>query len=183
MDNGCSKHMTGDIKNFVSLKTLQGGGVSFSDGKKGYILGVGKVGKSLEESIDNVYHVGGLKYSLLSVSQICDKGNEVMFTSEKCTVVNLTTKKLILTAQRCKNMYVANLETSHGDDLTFLSAQNENADMWNWKLGLVSSSLLNKLISKDLVRGLPNLKFVKTKYVKLVSKENKSDHPSSQRSK
>ncbi|XP_069143285.1 uncharacterized protein [Solanum lycopersicum] len=66
MDNGCSKHMTGDIKNFVSLKTLQGGGVSFSDGKKGYILGVGKVGKSLEESIDNVYHVGGLKYSLLS---------------------------------------------------------------------------------------------------------------------
>ncbi|XP_015054796.1 uncharacterized protein LOC107001157 [Solanum pennellii] len=61
MDNGCSKHMTGDIKNFLSLKTLQGGGDSFCDGKKGYILGVGKVGKSLGESIDNVYHVGGLK--------------------------------------------------------------------------------------------------------------------------
>ena len=74
--------MTGDVKNFLSLKTLQGGGVSFGDGKKGYILGVGKVGKSLEESIDNVYHVGGLKYSLLSVSQICDKGYEARFTSE-----------------------------------------------------------------------------------------------------
>ena len=97
------------------------------------------------------------------MSQICDKGNEVMFTSEKCTVVNLTTKKLILTAQRCKNMYVANLETSHGDDLTFLSAQNENADMWNWKLGLVSSSLLNKLVSKDLVLGLPKLQFCESK--------------------
>ena len=70
-------------KNFLSLKALQGGGVSFGDAKKGYILGVGKVGKSLEESIDNVHHVSGLKYSLLSVSQICDKGNEVMFTSEK----------------------------------------------------------------------------------------------------
>ena len=32
--------MTGDIKNFLSLKELQGGGVSFGDGKKGYILGV-----------------------------------------------------------------------------------------------------------------------------------------------
>ena len=40
MDSGCSKHMTGDIKNFLSLKTLQEAGVSFGDGKKGYILGV-----------------------------------------------------------------------------------------------------------------------------------------------
>ncbi|XP_015060407.1 uncharacterized protein LOC107006348 [Solanum pennellii] len=159
MDNGCSKHMTGDIKNFLSLKTLQGGGVSFGDGKKGYILGVGRVGKSLEESIYNVYHVDGLKYSLLGVSQICDKGREVKFTSEKCTVVSLTTKKVILIAFRSKNMYVANLETSHGDDLTCLSAQNENADLWHRRLGHVSSSLLNKLISKDLVRDLPKLKF------------------------
>ena len=97
MDSGCSKHMAGDVKNFLSLKTLQGGGVYFGDGKKGYILGVGKVGRSLEDSIDNVYNVDGLKYSLLSVSQICDKGNEVKFTSEKCTVVSLTTKKVILT--------------------------------------------------------------------------------------
>ena len=85
--------MTGDVKNFLSLKTIHGGGVSFGDGKKRYILGVGKVRKSLEDSIDNMYHVDGLKYSLLSVSQICDTGNEVKFTSEKCTVVNLTTKK------------------------------------------------------------------------------------------
>ena len=74
------------------------------------------MGKSLEDSIDNVYHAYGLKYNHLSVSQICDKGNEVRFTSEKCTVVSLTRKKVILTAFRSKNIYVANLETSHGDD-------------------------------------------------------------------
>ena len=74
--------MTGDVKNFLLLKTLQGRGVSFGDGKKGYILGVDKVGKSLEDSIDNVYHVDRLKYRLLSVSQICDKGNEVKYTSK-----------------------------------------------------------------------------------------------------
>ena len=60
-------------------------------------------------------------------------------------------------------MYVANLETSHGDDMTCLSTQNENADLWHRRLGHVSSSLLNKLISKDLVRGLPKLKFCKNK--------------------
>nr|XP_010321244.1 uncharacterized protein LOC104647513 [Solanum lycopersicum] len=63
MDSRCSKHMIVDIKNFLSVKALQGGGVSFGDGKKGYVLGVSKVGKSLGESIDNVYHVNGLKYS------------------------------------------------------------------------------------------------------------------------
>ena len=126
-------------------------------------MGVGKVGRSLEDSIDNVYHVDGLKYSLLSVSQIFDRGNEVKFTSEKCTVVSLTTNKVILTAHRSKNMYMANLEISHGDDLTCLSAQNENADLWHRRLGHVSSSLLNKLISKDLVRGLPKMKFAENK--------------------
>ena len=105
------------------------------------------------ESIDNVYHVSGLKY----------KGNEVKFTSEECTVVNITTKKVILTAQRCKNMYVENLETSRGDDLTCLSSQNENIDVWHQRLGHVSSSLLNKLISKDLILGLPKLKFCESK--------------------
>ncbi|XP_070047414.1 GRIP domain-containing protein RUD3-like [Nicotiana tomentosiformis] len=76
MDNGCSKHMTGNTVDFLSLKALQGGSVSFGNGKKGYILGVGRIGKSLFHSIKNVNYVNGLKYSLLSVSQICDKGNK-----------------------------------------------------------------------------------------------------------
>ena len=121
------------------------------------------MGKSLGQSIINVYHVSGLKYSLLSVSQICDKVNEVNFRSEKYIVVKLTTKKVILAAHKSKNMYVANLETSHGDDLTCLSSQNENADVWHQRLGHVSSSLLNKLISKDLILGLPKLKFCESK--------------------
>ena len=43
--------MTGSIENFLSLKALQRGRVSFGYGKKGYILGVGKVRKSLGESM------------------------------------------------------------------------------------------------------------------------------------
>nr|XP_025883705.1 uncharacterized protein LOC112940164 [Solanum lycopersicum] len=97
------------------------------------------------------------------LSNATNQRNEVKFTSEKCTVVSLTTNKVILTAHRSKNMYVENLEISHGDDLTCLSAQNENVDLWHRRLGHVSSSLLNKLISKDLVRGLPKMKFAENK--------------------
>ena len=84
-------------------------------------------------------------------------GNEVKFTSEKCTSVNLTKKKVILTSYRSKKMYVAILETSHRDYLTCRSAQNEIVDLWHRRLGHVSSSLLNKLISKDLALGLQKL--------------------------
>ncbi|XP_070029674.1 uncharacterized protein [Nicotiana sylvestris] len=99
MDSGCSKHMTGNTTDFLSLKALQGGSVSFGNGKKGYILGDGKVGKSLTHSIENVYYVNGLKYSLLSVSQICSKGNKVEFLSKICTITDLVTGEIVLVAK------------------------------------------------------------------------------------
>ena len=76
LDSGCSRHMTGDDKsNFLSLSAFEGGSVAFGNGKSGKIIGVGKIGNSLSHSIENVYYVKGLNYNLLSVSQLCDKGN------------------------------------------------------------------------------------------------------------
>ncbi|XP_055814469.1 uncharacterized protein LOC129884146 [Solanum dulcamara] len=120
---------TGRTENFLSLKVLQGGSVSFGNGKQSYILGIGRIEKSLEHSIEDVYYVNGLKYNLLSVSQICDKGKEVKFLSEKCLVTNLSTNKVILTARRCKNMYVADLSSTQSDNLTCLKVQDENNDL------------------------------------------------------
>ncbi|XP_070034279.1 uncharacterized protein [Nicotiana tomentosiformis] len=111
MDSGCSKHMTGNTMDFLSLKSLQGWNVSFGNGKKGCILGVGKIGKSLSHSIENVYYVNSLKYSFLSVSQIYDKGNKVEFLSKICTVTNLVTGEVVLVAKRYKNIYVADFES------------------------------------------------------------------------
>ncbi|XP_019246379.1 PREDICTED: uncharacterized protein LOC109226028 [Nicotiana attenuata] len=159
MDSGCSKHKTGSTDDFLSLKALQGGSVSFENGKKGYILGVGRIGKSLTHSIENVYYVNGLKYGLLSVSQICDKGNKVEFVSKICTVTNLVTGDVILMAKRFKNIYVADFESLHNRDLTCLSAMDDDAELWHRRLGHASFTLLNKLVRKDLVRGLPKSSF------------------------
>jgi len=83
--------------------------VSFGDGKKGFIFCVGKIGISEEHSIDNVYYVNGLKYNLLSLSQICDKGNKVRFVSDQYIVTNLVFNRVILTAIRVK---ICMLQTS-----------------------------------------------------------------------
>ena len=52
MDSGCSKHMTENTKNILSLKALHGGDFSFGKKRIRYILGIGKFGKSLEDSIE-----------------------------------------------------------------------------------------------------------------------------------
>ncbi|XP_070057773.1 uncharacterized mitochondrial protein AtMg00300-like [Nicotiana tomentosiformis] len=142
-----------------ALKALQGGNVSFGNGKKGYILGVGKVGKSLSHSIENVYYVNGLKYSLLSVSQIYDKGNKVEFLSEVCTVTNLVTGEVVLVAKRYMNICVADFVSLQSSDMRCLKAVDDDAELWHRRLGHASFFFLNKLIQKGLVCGLQNSKF------------------------
>ncbi|XP_070042464.1 uncharacterized protein [Nicotiana tomentosiformis] len=159
MDSSCSKHVTGSIDDFLSLKALQGGSVSFGNGKKGYILGVGRIGKSLTHSIENVYYVNDLKYSLLSVSQICEKVNKVEFVSKVYTITNRVTREVVLVAKRYKNIYVADFESLQNGDLTCLSVVDDDAELWHRILGYASFTLLNKLVKKDLVRGLPKSSF------------------------
>ena len=48
--------------------------MTYGDNNKGKILGVGKIGTNPFISIENVLLVDGLIHSLLSVSQLCDKG-------------------------------------------------------------------------------------------------------------
>ena len=82
--------MTGDKRSFLSLKNIKGGNVAFGKGKSGEIQGIGKVGSMDTHAIENVYYVNGLQHNLLSVSQICDKGNNVLFTEKECRVTNLS---------------------------------------------------------------------------------------------
>ncbi|XP_075106969.1 uncharacterized protein LOC142179962 [Nicotiana tabacum] len=98
-------------------------------------------------------------YNLLSVSQIRDKGNKVEFVSKICTVTNLVIGEVVLVAKRYKNIYVADFESLQSGDLSCLSDVDDDAELWHRRLGHASFSLLNKLVKKDLVRGLPKSSF------------------------
>nr|ABH08430.1 putative integrase [Beta vulgaris] len=146
LDSGCSKHMTGDKTKFLSLTTYEGGSVTFGDNKKGNIVAMGKV-------------VEGLKHNLLSISQFCDKGNTVKFDKEKCLIINIKTKKVILEGTRKGNTYIVDLDLVPQINLTCLSVIEDDSLLWHKRLGHASFSLLEKLRSKDLVLGLPSIKF------------------------
>ena len=69
--------MTEDKSMFTSLSSKDDGYVTFGDNSKGKIIGIGNVGKEPSPIIENVLLVNGLKYNLLSISQLCDKKNRV----------------------------------------------------------------------------------------------------------
>ena len=78
--------MIGDLTKFTSLKLKAEGHVTYGDNNRGRILGRGTVGTRNSTIIENVLYVEGLKHSLLSISQLCDKGYKVNFESKGCTI-------------------------------------------------------------------------------------------------
>ena len=104
IDSGCTRHMCGDKSQFISLTMKRGGGVTIGDSKSLPILGKGKVGNGTT-FINNVRYVKGLKYNLLSVSQLHDDGHKVDFYKDKCIITD-GTNKVPLVARREGNIYI-----------------------------------------------------------------------------
>lgn len=71
------------------------------------ITRIENIEKSHSHAIENIYHVKALTHNLLSVWRICDKGNQVVFTSDECTLTRSKTKNLVLRGKRHKNVYTA----------------------------------------------------------------------------
>ncbi|XP_070014264.1 uncharacterized protein [Nicotiana sylvestris] len=86
-------------------------------------------------------------------------GNKVEFLSKICIVIDLVTGEVVLVAKRYTNIYVADFKSLQSGDLSCLKAVDDDAELWHRRLGHTSFSLLNKLIQKDLVHGLPMSKF------------------------
>ena len=70
--------------------------MAFGNDKSGTMVDVCKIGKLYSHSIDNVYFLDGLEHNLLSVSQLCDRGNHVEFSSDQCLVTNVKSGDVVL---------------------------------------------------------------------------------------
>ena len=95
LDSGCSRHMTGDESLFQELDRKKSGNVSFGDNSKGIIRGIDTIGNNSHTQIKNVLLVENLKFNLLSISQLCDKGFRVCFEANVCHVINSSTNQII----------------------------------------------------------------------------------------
>ena len=129
IDSGCSKHMTGDVSKFTTISPKKRGHVTYGDNNNGKIIGFGKIGMSSSTPIENVLLEEGLKRSLLSVSQLCDRGYKVSFDSEKCVINHEHDKNIEHIGFRENNVYMIDLKEKSENDRCFLS---KDSDPWLW---------------------------------------------------
>ena len=85
--------MTGDESKFAFLTKKNGGYVTFEDNAKERIIGQGNIGNDTFSLIESVLLVDDLKHSLLSISQLCDKGFKVIFEAFHCIIKDSQNKK------------------------------------------------------------------------------------------
>ena len=154
LDNGCSRHMTGNPDMLNDIIYKYGGLVNFGDNSKGYVIGIGNVSNSKTSTISNVLLVKNLKHNLLSISQLCDKGCKIKFEKDKCHIED-NNSNIIFEGIRKKNIYILSMKISN-DNLCHLA---NTSDPWIWhkRFGHLNFKLLSRLSKHDLVRGHPKL--------------------------
>ncbi|GJS43042.1 putative ribonuclease H-like domain-containing protein [Tanacetum coccineum] len=139
-----------------------GGFVSFCDGKR-RISGKGKI-KTGSFDFHDVYFCKELKYNMFSVSQICDKKNNVLFTNIECLVLSsnfklLDESQVLLRALRKDNIYSVDLKSvvpTGGLTCLIAKATVDESNTWHMRLGRINFKTMNKLVKGNLVKGLPS---------------------------
>ena len=84
LDSGCLRYMIVDKSQFITLEAKNRRMITFGDNNKKKIIGIGNIGITLSTCIENMLLVDGLKYNLLSISQLCDKDYKIVFKSSMC---------------------------------------------------------------------------------------------------
>ena len=149
--------MTGVKKFLVDIKPHNTGYVTFGDGSKGEIKSVGKVDYPGQPSLDKVMLVKGLTTNLISISQLSDQGFKVNFTKEECLVTNDKGEVIMKGARSKDNCYLwTSPETKCSS--TCLMTKEEEARLWHQRLGHLHLKGIKEVLSKEAVRGIPNLK-------------------------
>nr|GEU92759.1 retrovirus-related Pol polyprotein from transposon TNT 1-94 [Tanacetum cinerariifolium] len=151
--------MTGDRSRLMNFVKKFIGTVRFGNDHFGAIMGYGDyvIGDSV---ISRVYYIEGLRHNLFSFGQFCDSDLEVAFRKHSCYVRDTDGVELIK-GSRGSNLYTISVEyMMKSSPICLLSKASKNESwLWHQRLNHLNFGTINDLARKDLVRGLPRLKF------------------------
>ncbi|KAJ9566556.1 hypothetical protein OSB04_002522 [Centaurea solstitialis] len=126
------------------------------------IKGYGMIVKG-EVRMNQVSYVDGRKHNLISVSQLCDNGLDVLFKIKYCIMYRADTLIEVMRASRRGDLYLMCFETLEAKEEICLVSSMKNEDAWLWHTRFCHLNLhtLDKLVRLKLVKGLPNIKYEK----------------------
>lgn len=98
---------------------------------------------------------------ILSSNQLCDKSNSVNLNSSRCMAIKYKYNQIVFTNSRSRNAYTVSLNKIPLNDV-FLVSNEDKSWLWNRRISHIHMDHLNKLVNKDLVITLPNMRFGKS---------------------
>nr|GFC09538.1 retrovirus-related Pol polyprotein from transposon TNT 1-94 [Tanacetum cinerariifolium] len=171
--------MTGDCSKLVNYMEKFISTVRFGNDQFAKIVGYGDY-KLSDTIISRVYYVEGLNHNLFSIGQFCDGGLEVAFRQHTCHIQNMD-KVDLLQGSRSINLYSISLNDMLSASPVCLLTKALSTKSWLWhrRLNHLNFKTLNELARKDLVRGLPLLKYDKDHLCPScqLGKSKKESHP------
>eukprot|EP00253_Pinus_taeda_P010795 PITA_10795 len=133
LDNSCSNHMKGNIALFSDSDQSMKSQVTLGIDSKISLMGKGEVKistmKGEKKTIAYVYYVPGMKYNLLSIGQLVQKGIKADLKNKE--VIAAVTQE------------------------AFQSIPKDENWLWNLRFGHLNFGGLNMLSRKGMVKGLP----------------------------
>ena len=153
--------MTGRRKLFLEFTVVKGGHVNFAGAKGENITGIGTVSNG-KITLEKVNYVEQLQHNLMSVSQICDKGNSVHFTDKEALVLKpgfvVPEEWILMRAPRKNDIYIMDMSVTESSmDSTCLLSKASASDslLWHRRMAHLHFRKMNYIVNHGLVQGVP----------------------------
>ncbi|GKB24633.1 retrovirus-related pol polyprotein from transposon TNT 1-94 [Tanacetum coccineum] len=153
--------MTGVKSNLQKYVEQPGPKVVFRDDSTCTTEGYGSI-KCNGIVFTKVAFVNGLKYNLISISQLCDAKYIVQFNEKRGTIFN-SNKEVIMIASRIRDVYVLDMTSSTQESCFFAKASENLNWLWHKRLAHLNFKTINSPAKQNLVIGLPSLVYSKDK--------------------
>jgi hypothetical protein len=101
----------------------------------------------------DVLLVDGMKHNLLSVSQMCDIGCEVVFTSKDCKINFVNSGQVMAKGIRTKNNVYVLKEDKEDCHLR----KHDESWLWDRRLGHINFDHLIKLKNLEAIKDIPRI--------------------------
>ncbi|GJX77025.1 hypothetical protein Tco_0323836 [Tanacetum coccineum] len=129
LDSRCSRHMTG-VKSYLHKYVEQPGPkVVFGDDSTCTTKGYGSI-KCNGIVFTKVAFISGLKYNLISISQLCDAKYSIQFDEKKGTIFN-SNKEIVMNVPQVRDVYVLDMTYSAQESCFFAKAFDNLNWLWN----------------------------------------------------
>ena len=79
-----------------------------------------------------------LKYNLLSISRLCDKGYKINFEMDKYFIIDYSNNNVIYTGTRSANVYIINIVSSINSSNCLVAKDDNIKWIWHRRLGHIN---------------------------------------------